>query len=119
MGRQSLVPSDEDEVITKGRGFTLIYRDREAISGVTPKLRAVRIEEDEDWGRLDSEVRRHLRDAVFVVFATAREDKQASAVYAIDPIECSVKIIVQRENAHLDITQASATVEHISITLFA
>ena len=57
---QFLVPTLEDGAFAELRGRALVYRHIFAVGGVAPKLRAVRVQEDDDWGSDDVKTIRHL-----------------------------------------------------------
>ena len=76
-----LIPTLELEVLAISWRFAPIFRCFSTIDGVTLQLRSVWVLEDDDWGGLDLEQIRHLRGAMLVVSATARELKNSRTTY--------------------------------------
>ncbi len=114
---QFLVPSFKDGTFAKLRVRTLVYRHIFAVGGVSPKLLAVRVLEDDDWGGDDCEVIRHFRRSMFVVLATTRENEYAWSVHILDPILRRIHTVVEGHDTHFDVVQTGATAEHFSATI--
>ncbi len=95
----------------------MVGRSCPTIDRVARQDSAVRVLEDDDRGSDDLEVHRHFRESMLVISTAAREDEEAIMLYFGDPIHRRVHIVVQREDAHLNILQVHATVEHVTIAI--
>ncbi len=102
---QFLVPALENGTLAELRVRTLVYRHIFAVGGVSPKLLAVRVLEDDDWRGLDGEIHWHLRVTMFIVLATTREDEHARLAHSIDPALSGIDIIVQGHETHFDVVE--------------